>query len=100
MKRAAILGVFVLLASLVPLPAQAAVVEVDITIKDVDPQSRQITVTYDARGEQKEKQLDVSRRAEITANGKLASLDALKSGDEATVTPAEPAVAFGWPCGD
>ena len=85
-KISVVLGVIVLSVFLVLLSARAAVVEVDITIKDVDPQSRQITVTYDARGKQKEKQLDVSRRAEITASGKLASLDALKSGDQATVS--------------
>ena len=65
---------------------QAAVVEVDVTIKAVNPQSRGITVVYKTDLGEKTIELDVSRKAEITVNGKEGSLDSLKPGQKAKVT--------------
>ena len=76
----------VLCGLLVCQSAQGAAVEVEVTIKSVDLQSRQITVAYQTKNGQKTIDLDVSRKAEITANGKTVSLDALKPGDQAKVT--------------
>jgi hypothetical protein len=58
----------------------ASIVEVEVTIKSVDCASRQITVAYNTRNGQKEKQLDVSRRATITVAGRSCKLEALKPG--------------------
>jgi len=74
----------VLTVLLVNQVARAAV-EVEVTIKSVDLQSRQITVAYKTTSGPKTIDLDVSRKAEITANGKTVSLDALKSGDHAKI---------------
>jgi hypothetical protein len=86
MKRAAILGVFVLSVFLIPLPAQAAIVEVDVTIKAVDAKARGITVVYKTDLGEKTIDLDVSRKAEITVNGKEGTLDSLGEGLKAKVS--------------
>jgi len=86
MKRAAILGVFVLSVFLVPLSAPAAIVEVDVTIKSVDVKARGITVVYKTDLGEKTIELDVSRKAEITINGKDGTLDSLGPGLKAKVS--------------
>jgi hypothetical protein len=81
-----ILASVTLLALVVYQSAQASVVEVEVTIKNIDLESRQITVAYQTKNGQKTIDLDVSRRAEITSNGAAISLDTVKAGDQATVT--------------
>jgi len=66
--------------------AQAAVVEVDVTVKSVDVKARGITVTYETKLGQKAIDLDVSRKADIIVNGKPGTLDAVKSGQKAKVS--------------
>ena len=66
--------------------SRAAVVEVEVTIKAVTPQSRGITVAYPTSNSEKTTELDVSRKAEITVNGKPGTLDLLKPGQKAKVT--------------
>jgi hypothetical protein len=65
---------------LMELSAQAAIVEVEVTIKSVDAKSRGITVVYETKLGQKSIDLDVSRKAEITVNGKEGTLDSLGRG--------------------
>ena len=65
---------------------QAAVVEVEVTIKSVNPQARGISVVYETNLGQKTIELDVSRKAEITVNGKEGGLDSLKPGQKAKIT--------------
>ena len=65
---------------------QAAVVEVEVTLKSVDVKARGITVVYETKLGQKTIELDVSRKAEIAVNGKEGSLDSLKPGQKAKVT--------------
>ena len=60
--------------------AEAAVVEVDVTIKSVDAKARGITVVYKTDLGEKTIELDVSRKAEITVNGKEGTLDSLGRG--------------------
>ena len=77
----------VALCILLPLrPAQAAVVTVDVTIKSVDAKARGITVVYETTLGQKTIELDVSRKAEITVNGKEGTLDSLGEGLKAKVS--------------
>lgn len=64
----------------------AAVVTVDVTIQSINPQTRGITVVYDAGLGEKSIDLDVSRKAEITVNGKEATLDSLGPGLKAKVS--------------
>jgi WD40 repeat protein len=64
---------------------QAAVVEVDVTVKAVNTQSRSITVVYKGGAGSKTIDLDVSRKAVITVSGETASLDAIKPGQKAMV---------------
>ena len=85
-KLMPVLGSIVLCGLLLFQEGRTAVVEVDVTIKSVNPQSRQITVNYDVGSGRKGKQLDVSRRAEITANGRPGSLDTLMPGQQAKIT--------------
>jgi hypothetical protein len=65
---------------------QAAVVEVEVTIKSVDAKARGITVTYETKAGQKTIELDVSRKAEITVNGTSGTLDSLRPGQKAKVS--------------
>lgn len=67
-------------------PAEAAVVEVDVTVKTVDCESRQISVTYETKEGSKTIDLDVCRKATITINGKPGTLDSVKSGQKANLT--------------
>lgn len=76
----------VVLSFVVPVPAWAAVVTVDVTLKTVNPQSRGLTVTYMAGAEEKTIELDVSRKAEITVNGKEGTLTSLGPGMKAQVS--------------
>jgi hypothetical protein len=85
MKRVIFSVMFVLSAILVS-ELRAAITTVDVTIKAVDLKARSVTVTYQVSGEQKTTDLDVSRKAEITVNGKQATLDSVKSGQKAKVT--------------
>jgi len=79
--------VFACLFCLLLAPAaQAATVTVDVTIKAVDAKTRGITVIYKAKAGLKTIDLDVSRKAEITVNGKQVTLDSLKPDQKATVT--------------
>jgi hypothetical protein len=86
MKRAAILGVFVLSVFATSLPAQAAIVTVDVMIRAVNPHARGITVLYKTDLGEKIIELDVSRKAEITVNGKKGTLDSLGPGLKAKVS--------------
>jgi hypothetical protein len=86
MKRAIIFDMFVLSVFVISLPAQAAIVEVDVTIKSVDVKARGITVVYETKLGQKTIDLDVSRKAEITVNGKEGTLDSLGEGLKAKVS--------------
>jgi hypothetical protein len=78
-------GVVVLMVCLLSQTAKAAVVEVDVTIKSVDSRARGITVVYETKLGQKSIDLDVSRKAEITVNGKPGMLDSVKPGQKAKV---------------
>ena len=80
MRRRVVLGVFALAASLASASTQAAVVTVDVTIKAVNLQARGITVVYKTELGEKTIELDVSRKAEITVNGKEGTLDSLGPG--------------------
>jgi hypothetical protein len=82
-KTISLLALIVYFAS---LSTYAAVVEIDATIKSVDAKSRGITVTYESKGKQKIIELDVSRKAKISNNGKDGTLDSLKSGQKAKVS--------------
>jgi hypothetical protein len=84
-KLAAIHVLFALAGLLLSQQAEAAVVEVDVTIKSVDAKARGITVTYETKTGQKSIDLDVSRKATITINGSDATLDALRPGQKAKV---------------
>ena len=74
MKPSVILASFVIGSLLLVSSAQAAVVEVDVTIKSVNAKARGITATYETKLGQKSIDLDVSRKAEITVNGKSGTL--------------------------
>lgn len=63
----------------------AQAVKVEVTIDQVDPKSRGITVSYSVGAENKTSTLDVSRKAEITLNGNAVQLDSLRRGQKATV---------------
>ncbi|MCE5302618.1 MAG: hypothetical protein LLF97_05850 [Planctomycetaceae bacterium] len=65
---------------------EAAVVEVDVTVKAIDRESRQISVTYETKEGSKTIDLDVCRKVTIIINGKPGTLDSVKSGQKATVT--------------
>ena len=78
--------VSLLLVLLASASTQAAVVTVDVTINAVNLQGRGITVTYKTELGEKSIELDVSRKAEITVNGKEGSLDSLGQGLQAKVT--------------
>lgn len=86
MKATAVLGGIVFSVFLISLPALGAVVTVDVTIKSVNPQARGITVVYKTELGEKTIDLDVSRKAEITLNGKDATLDLLGPGLKAKVS--------------
>lgn len=63
--------------------AQTATVEV--TIQAVKPEAKEITVTYKTSLGEKPITLDVSRKAEITLNGEVATLESLGSGQKGTI---------------
>lgn len=84
-RAARIIPLFVVATLLVSEPAWAAVVEVDVTIKSVDVKARGITVVYETTLGQKNIDLDVSRKAEITLNGNDGTLDSLRPGQKAKV---------------
>ena len=67
-------------------PVEAAVVEVEVTVKSVDCKSRQISVTYETKEGSKTIDLDVCRKATISINGDVATLDSVRSGQKATIT--------------
>ena len=71
---------------LVAHTVHAAVVEVDVTIKSVDVKARGISVVYETNLGQKTIELDASRKAEITVNGKEGTLDSLGPGLKAKVS--------------
>jgi hypothetical protein len=75
-----------ILSILVARSAEAAVVEVEVTVKSVDAKARGITVNYEVSGKPKSIDLDVSRKAAITVNGKQGTLDAVKPGQKAKVS--------------
>lgn len=66
--------------------APAAVVTVDVTIKAVNSQARGITVFYKTELGEKNIELDVSRKAEVTVNEKEVTLDSLGPGLKAKVS--------------
>jgi hypothetical protein len=86
MKRAVAASVFATCCLLFNLATEAAVVTVDVTIKAVNPQGRSLAVLYKAKAGPKTIELDVARKAEITVNGKQATLGSLKPGQKATVS--------------
>ncbi len=65
--------------------AQGSTSEVDVVIKSVDAKGRSITAEYTVKDEKKSIDLDVSRKAEISVNGKDTKLDAVKSGQTAKI---------------
>lgn len=67
---------------LISVTAQAEVVSIEATIKSVDAKARTITV----QRKDKTSELDVSRKAKITLLDKDATLEALKAGQEVTLT--------------
>jgi hypothetical protein len=85
-KRTFAQSIIFLVLLLVCHKTQAAVVEVDVTLKSVDAKARGITVAYETKGTQKSIDLDVSRKAKITINGKDGTLDSLKPGQKAKVS--------------
>lgn len=85
-RQTVMLGVVsLLLVFLASASTQAAVVTVDVTIKAVNTQSRGISVVYKTELGEKTIELDVSRKAEITINGKDGTLDAIGPGLKAKV---------------
>ena len=83
-KLISVLGSVVLCGLLVCQSAQgAALVEVEVRIKSVDLQSRQITVAYKTTSGPKTIDLDVSRKAEITINGDSGTLESVRPGQKA-----------------
>ena len=68
-----------LILSTTPLLAES--IEIDVTIRSVDATARSISVRY----KKKVLNLDVSRKAKITANGEAESLDNLAVGQLATI---------------
>ena len=70
-----------ILLSVVADGVQADVVTIEVAIKSVDPEGRTITVLRKA----KTLELDVSKKAEVTINGKPGVLDALVKGQAATI---------------
>jgi hypothetical protein len=86
MRWVMISGVLVWTLFLFNHAAKASVAEVDVTTKSVDSKARGITVTYDTKLGQKSVDLDVSRKATITVNGKEGTLESVKPGQKAKVT--------------
>jgi len=84
-KLTVIFGSFIVAVFLFSQLAEAAVVEVDVTVKAVDVKARGITVTYETKLGQKSIDLDVSRKAEITINGESGTLESVKPGQKAKV---------------
>jgi hypothetical protein len=80
------IGVAVLLGLALSRPAQATVIEVAVTVKSVNLQSRQVTVVYETESGEKEKQLDVPHRVDITVAGEPGTLESLKPGQKAKVS--------------
>ena len=85
-KLTVLLSSFVVAVVLLSGRTEAAVVEVDVTIKAVNPQARGITVVYKTDLGEKTIELDVSRKAEITLNGNSDSLASLGPGLKAKVS--------------
>ena len=83
--RMPVIGVVFLFGLALSQPALGAVVEVEVTIKSVNPQSRGITVVYNNGTTAKSIDLDVSRKAEIAVNGTSGTLDSLRPGQKAKV---------------
>lgn len=65
--------------------ATAQTATVEVTIQAVKPEAKEITVTYNTNLGDKTVTLDVSRKAEITLNGKEVELDAIGPGLTAKV---------------
>ena len=86
MKTSVILASFVIGSLFLFSSTQAAVVEVDVTIKSVNVKARGITATYETKLGQKSIDLDVSRKAEITVNGKSGTLESVRPGQKAKVS--------------
>lgn len=85
-KPIVVLCSFAIAVFVLPQPAPAAVVEVDITITAVDAKAREITVGYESKTWQKTIQLVLASKAEITLDGKQATLEAVKPGQKASVS--------------
>lgn len=83
MIRTAIATTLLFLLAVQYATAQTATVEV--TIQSVKPDSKELTASYKTSLGDKSITLDVSRKAEITLNGKAVDLDALGPGLKATV---------------
>jgi hypothetical protein len=83
--RSIVVSLFILAICLACSSGMAAVVSVDVTITAVDPQARAITVAYDTKDGKKTIELDVSRKADISVNGKATDLDSLRPGHKASV---------------
>ena len=82
MKTSVILASFVIGSLFLFSSTQAAIVEVDVTIKSVNVKARGITATYETKLGQKSIDLDVSRKAEITVNGKSGTLESVRARPE------------------
>lgn len=80
---------FFALALLASLGAQVAVAQqtstVEVMIQAVKPEAKEVTVAYKAGTVEKSITLDVSRKAEITLNGRKADLESLGGGMKARV---------------
>lgn len=64
----------------------AELVTVEVVVKSVDVKDRMITVTETTKSKSKDIELEVSKRTKILIDKKNATLDAIKSGQKASVT--------------
>lgn len=85
MKLKIIIATFLVAIPFATSVALAETVEVAVTVKSVDVKARAITVVYETKSGEKSIDLDVSRKAEITVNGKAGMLDSVKIGQKAKV---------------
>ena len=65
--------------------AVAEIVTIDVVIKSVDAESRSITVTRNPGAKSKDLQLEVGKKAKVSVDGNLVTLEDIKSGVKASV---------------
>ena len=77
---------FVMVMTIMASIAFAEVVTIDVTVKTIDAKERSITVTKTSKTKSKDIELEVSKTAKILVGGKETPLDAVKSGQKASVS--------------